>query len=437
MKTQYRNTIKSAKKAMEDGGFVRVADLRQAKAELLDEARAILDDCETERRTMTGTERREHDERVADARELNGIIERADIHNDEQRDAAAKHLAAKDGNLPDDGRLTFRDQSGNLYRSIKHGESFRTAIGAADDNMRAGRMIYGAATGDWQYADEEKRAYNAAASANGGYTLTTAMSARLIDLARARSVMSRAGATVVPLPDGADYLRLVVVETDPTAAWVSEGSLIPESTGTFGALEFRARTLAVFCKISLQLFRDSANAADIIENTIASAIALKLDESALNGTGAAEEPVGLLHSSNVTDSAAGGVFSYDKFLTAAGLCWAGDVEPTSVIQGAPLRTYISKLKDGEGRYAEGPPEWRAMGKYTSTQIGSTDSNATAYVGSFENAIFALRSGIEIEMSGVADDAFQRGQIFVRGMLRGDFAVGRSGDIVKLSGITGT
>jgi len=428
--------IKKAKSDMEAGRFVRTADLKQEKAKVVEEARAILDKADEQKRTLTSAERREYDDQMADARELAGIIERADLHNDELRSNAAKNLAGESGDLPDDGRLNFRDKDGNLYRSIKHGESFRTAIGATDDHMRAGRMILGAATGDWKYADAEKRAYSAAASVSGGYTLTTGMSARLIDLARAKSVVSQAGATTIPIPDGVDHLRLVVVETDPTAAWVSEGSTIPESTGTFGALEFRARTLAVYCKISLQLLRDSVNAADIIENTIASAIALKLDESALNGTGAAEEPTGLLHSSNVTDSAAASTFTYDKFLTAAGLCWAGDVEPKSVIQGAPLRTYISKLKDGQGLYHEGPPEWRAVNKYTSTQIGST-ADVCQYIGDFTNCIFALRSGIEIEMSGVADDAFQKAQVHIRGMLRGDFAVGRSGDVVKLSGITGT
>ena len=94
-------------------------------------------------------------------------------------------------------------------------------------------------------------------------------------------VMSAAGIQSVPMTS--EELKLAKVETDPTAYWTAEGADITESEGTFGALKLRARALAVYSEASLELMRDASNAAQLVEQSIAKALAAKLDSTCLNG----------------------------------------------------------------------------------------------------------------------------------------------------------
>jgi len=162
-----------------------------------------------------------------------------------------------------------------------------------------------------------------------------------------------------------------------------------------------------------------------------------LDESALNSAGVGEEPTGLLHSGNVTNRAIGGVFTFDTLINAKQAMWAADVEPTQFIGHPHLRGYIARRKSGDGEYQEAKvPEWTSLNRQWSSQLSST-ANQCAYLGTFENFFFVVCSELEIQISDVADNVFQSAQVAIRAMLRVDFAAGRSGDIYKLSGITGT
>jgi HK97 family phage major capsid protein len=414
------------------GPFVGTPEYWEAKnrrADNLDKVRAMVDKADSEKRAMTNVEKVEWDRLINEADILGRKIRLTEIN-----DAEWRAQAARDFGVFETTGIHLRGDDGKTIAAARHGESYRAALGLRDSGFSIGKLVFGMVTNDWRGASDERAVYSQGMNASGGVLVPQDVSGTFIDLARAQSVVSQAGAMTVPMTS--ESLRVALVESDPTAYWTAENAAITESEGTFGAIELRTRALAVYCTCSLELIRNAANAQSIIENTISKAMALKLDYSCLNGAGAGEEPVGLLYSDRVQTSAVGGGFTYDALLNAMALGWAVNVEPTSWVMGTSLRKVVSKIKDGDGLTMALPPEAASLRKYHSNQLASADANGTCYVGDFSNCLIGIRSGIEIEVSNVADYVFKRKQVAIRGLMFADFAVARANDIVKMTGIVG-
>lgn len=61
----------------------------------------------------------------------------------------------------------------------------------------------------------------------------------------------------------------------------------------------RPTTLAAIVPVSIELLKDAANAAQIIESALTSALSLKLDQAIMQGSGSESEPLGILNHDSV------------------------------------------------------------------------------------------------------------------------------------------
>lgn len=413
---------------------------RQTRAAWLDNSRAILDKADEEKRGLTFGEREELGTLKAKSDEILRKIDRAELQNNVERGEQERHNRAADGEEPrgGTGNFCFVDEDGSEFRSLAPGESFATAVSGdaarALPSNAAGRIIIGAITGHVDRLPEELRDYVAASDIAGGFQLAPEVSGQIIDKARALLVMSQAGCQVLPMKT--EQLRVVKIETDPTATWVAEKEEIPESAGTFGAIELRARTIAVYCEMSLDLARDASNAAQIVEDTIAESLAKGLDQAMLSGpSGSGTQPTGLLYS-GVDTLAVNARVTMDHWLRASEQAWENDVEPDTIIFPPKVRGIVARTKDGLGLPLGWHPELANHRKLTSTQVTSTSTDTeTSYIGTFRNCLLGIRSPIEIQASDVAGAVFRKRKIAIRGFMRADFAPGRNNDIVRLVGIS--
>ncbi|MFF2297400.1 phage major capsid protein [Arthrobacter sp. NPDC058127] len=103
----------------------------------------------------------------------------------------------------------------------------------------------------------------------------------IIDLARNYSAVLKAGANVVPMD--AVTLNIGRLTGDATAAFRSEGSAITASDTTFDQVQLTAKSLNALVVGSTEFFADAPNADSLVANSIAKAIALKIDLVALYG----------------------------------------------------------------------------------------------------------------------------------------------------------
>jgi len=263
------------------------------------------------------------------------------------------------------------------------------------------------------------------------------MSGRLIDLARAECVASKAG--VVTLPMESSEVRFLKILTDPTATWTGEITEISESSGTFGLMTLHARPLVAMTLVSEDLLADVSNVGEVVENQLAVAIGKKLDSGILNGieSGEGRTPTGLRTSEDLTDQAVDASYAPDQLLTALCTLETGNVPPPyAMIMHPTAASYIRKKKDGQGLYL-GLPEDVDVPRHVSSQVIAADgtSNQTLYFGNFGNIILGVRQRLTIEISKSAtSSSFAKRQVGVRAVMRCDYGIARAGDIIRLTGV---
>ena len=329
----------------------------------------------------------------------------------------------------------WQDQDGNFVTVLRGDESLSKRliqsgeIRVEERSLDIGQAICSLITGRWPEDGVLHRAMAGGADASGGYFLSTILSSQIIDLARKQSVLMLAGAQTV-LMDSSE-LAIVRVLTDPAVGFVAENADIPLVEPTFGRVTFRARKLAAIVSISSELVADSPNAAEEVRAQLGKVLGLALDLSALSGTGAGEEIVGIFSHEDVQEMSAVGSPTYDDVLDAVQL-----VEDQNGIARAYLITpntknTLSKIKDSAGNYLVVPAGITELNRFITKQL----TDAQAVVGDFSQVLFGVRSDVSIEVSTEGGDAWTKDQVSIRIKWRGDAQLAQAAHLVRLVGIT--
>jgi HK97 family phage major capsid protein len=132
----------------------------------------------------------------------------------------------------------------------------------------------------------------------GGYLIETKYAAPILQLALNEMKVRQAGARVIPLES--KTTQVAKLESNPVPAWRAEGAAIAESAGVFGSVTLTAKSLACYCKISLELMEDSSeNFGNVLGGALATAFAVELDHASLYGLGTSNQPRGIKNTSGV------------------------------------------------------------------------------------------------------------------------------------------
>ena len=312
------------------------------------------------------------------------------------------------------------------------------AEGGSSHDVSIGRLIRASALGEWDGGLNEFRAQQSIGSGSGGGFVTPGMlSARIIDLARAEARMVQAGASVIPVETS--KLSFATIEEDPTAHWRAENADIPESGVTFGERLFDAQTIAILVRGSVELMEDGVNVDALIEQTIASQIALGIDFAGLHGTGIGQ-PLGLLNHNTGSRTANfidldGPLTNYDPMSRAVQACWENNVEAGDFLIAARTAGELDRLTDTENNPLRQPRSVADRMMLVSNQvrtdleasIGSPptlQSDASAiFTGLWSDYYLVVRTDLVLEATRVAGDTFKKMQVLIRGYARVDgFAV---------------
>lgn len=214
-------------------------------------------------------------------------------------------------------------QNGNRFASLRlpakakvHGalNAFKGET-AERDAFIAGNVILAGIFGNLaaqQFCNNHGLQVSASMTSNenskGGFIVPDEMSAALIRLREERGVFPQFANRV---PMGADIIRVPRLLADVTAYWSGEGLEITPSDATLGDAELMARKLAALTKVSSELDEDAVvDIGDMITQSMAYAMADKIDDAAFNGNGESQYGgvLGLsnaLHANAVVGAAAG------------------------------------------------------------------------------------------------------------------------------------
>lgn len=311
-----------------------------------------------------------------------------------------------------------------------------------------GRLFRAMATKDWTGARLEKKALGEATGASGGYLVPEEHVREVKERVTAQAVVRRAGATVYPM--ATDTLNIPRVSGGATAYWVGENTQIPAAEQTFAQVQLVAKVLAAMVKVSNQLLQDTSGAAEAaIRRDVAKVIALAEDMAFLQGTGAANEPLGILNTSGVNQvslGANGGTPTFDTIYDALYQCELNNGVASAWIMHPRTKNTLRKIKDSQGQYIynvspslKEPDSLVGIPVFLTTQtpinltVGSSTDCSSIFAGQFDEAIIGERLGMEfaIDQSGAA---FEYYQSWIRSISRLDFVLRTPEVFCKVTGV---
>jgi HK97 family phage major capsid protein len=255
-----------------------------------------------------------------------------------------------------------------------------------------------------------RRAAQVDSDVSGGYLVSANSAFGIFELARAQTAVARAGAKTLPIR-GTDSVNLAVVEADPTFSWTRELETFDLDAATaFGTRKLQARKVITQIELSYEFFR-TINGAQTILDLLSKALSAEIDRVCLSGDQAVSGgacPTGILNVSGIsTVAATGGTLTLDQLLTVLGTLQAANVEPNSLILPPAVNTFLSKVKDGDGRYLnELPSDLASLQKIVSSKMAAQ----TAIMGDFQQLILVPFG--EMEISVQKDVASRRGSYLV-------------------------
>lgn len=377
-------------------------------------------------------------EEEAEVRRIEGEIDRADYQT--------QHGGPGDAQKRFTAAVETRAQGNPLILTPeKRMRDFvRGRYPAEHEDLSLGKFIRGWLTGHWHEAELERRAMSEGTLSAGGHMVPTPLSATVIDKMRNLAMVTRAGATVVPMES--QTLKLARLTTDPTAGWFNENATITASDGVFDAVTFTARKLAALVKLSVELVEDASNVTSLIEDTLAQVLALELDRVALHGTGTAPEPKGInaYSTTDVPEVSMGTngaqLTSFDKLADTYFTAVTNNAAPTAAIFAPRTAQTIDKLKDTTNQPLVAPASWANLQKLVTNQVridltqGTSNNASNVFLGDFSTVAVGMRTSLILEASREADTAFADGQVWIRAYLRADVQLLQGKKLCVLRGI---
>lgn len=245
-----------------------------------------------------------------------------------------------------------------------------------------------------------ERSFTTAAGNGAGLVETRHLGNDFISVLRDKMVLDKLGVSYLT---GLHGNCAIPKQTGAMAAyWVAEGSAPTASNPVIGQVSLAPHTVGAYCDITRTLMLQASPDADaIVQNDIFSALALAIQDAALNGTGANGQPTGILNTTGVTTAsiATDGAPTYAELVGFAGDIdewfinggkWLINNKSFSTLRGTKRfatsggdRT-MADIVDGQKYVADEPA-------YTSAQL----AEGSAIFGKWENVVIAMWGALDL------------------------------------------
>lgn len=184
-------------------------------------------------------------------------------------------------------------------------------------------------------------------NASGGFTVPIHLHSEIVDKARSKSVLERAGCSTV-LMDG-PQLHVPALVEDAEMKTKSEGGPFNRSKLKFGTRILSAMTGGCVVELSRELWEDSEELlARQLGTFLAAELARQVDEWGLSGSASAE-PQGILQRDiDNTDSDSVGAIDWTDLSDAATKVRERNHEPTVAIMHTTIRDDLLSIETGDG-----------------------------------------------------------------------------------------
>ena len=358
----------------------QIKDLKERRANLVHQAREILERAEQEDRELTAQEREQYDRLFEEAQNLKSRADRleqqllteAELETSPGPRAGLQRADEPATDQPQDESRRAGPVQVELRRSVT-GESRIVEIHDPEvDQQRMEVFRRYLVYGDRALSAEEKRALQADSSSAGGYLVAPERFQAELIAALDDQVHVRRLARVLPPLTKAASLGAPSLDADPADPdWTAELSIGTEdSTMAFGKRQLRPHPLAKYIKVSKTLIRSATlPVEEIVRTRLAYKIAVTQENAYLNGSGAGQ-PLGVFTASDngiptSRDVSSGNTTTELRFEGLQSALYTLKAQYRQRAQWLFHRDAIAqlaKLQDGEGR-----PIWQP-----SVRVGEPD-----------------------------------------------------------------
>lgn len=273
-----------------------------------------------------------------------------------------------------------------------------------------GKKMGKTARGFFLPSDVQKRDLTAGTNNAGGFSIQTDLrandfismlrNAMIIDQLGARMLTGLVGQVAIPKQSGA-----------ATAYWVAENTAPTESQQVLAQVTMTPKTVGAFTDISRRLLlQSSLDVENMVQSDLAAVLGLAIQQAAINGTGASNQPTGLLTA--ITASVIGGtnglaptwqnMIDLETGVAAAN----ADIGSMAYLTNAKMRGKLKSTQKFTG--TNGMPVWDAgntpINGYRCGVTNAVPSNLTkgTSTGVCSAAIFGNFSDLIIGMWGTLD-----------------------------------
>lgn len=241
-----------------------------------------------------------------------------------------------------------------------------------------------------------------------GYTIDITLAKDVIQQARAKTVAGRAGVKFLEM--GPDFKWPRITSGVAPAARAEAGN-VAEVDETYGLVPAAPISLAGMLKVSVEVLQDGGELLErAIQADMLGAINNKIDNLFLNGTGADNEPTGLITLTNTSGtvalgSGAGGDVDWDDIITGAAAIRENNYgEFISVVMNPRTLAGLGKLKEATtDAYLKRPDYVSDMVIFDSSQVskaktvGGTTTCADLFIFDPNQFFIGIRSDIRLEV----------------------------------------
>ncbi|MGH4020338.1 MAG: phage major capsid protein [Pseudonocardiaceae bacterium] len=262
----------------------------------------------------------------------------------------------------------------------------------------------------------------------------------------------------------ADTLSIPRLQTDATANWTAEGAEITPSDPTADTLTAVPRKLAALSYVSNEVLDDSnPEIGDMIGESLARSMSLKLDLGFFEGTGTAPEIRGLKNTASIQTVSMGAngaaLTNLDPIADALGMLREQDAVGSAIVMHPRTWRALTKLKEqtsgnnkpllaehsmspagqvGGGARGDSVGSIYDVPVYISSQLSVTETQGTSnaassiYVYEAQRVIAVMRLDGTVEVD--PSPKFSADQTAVRGKLRADMVVPYPEAVVRVLGV---
>lgn len=321
--------------------------------------------------------------------------------------------------------------------SVRKNETIKRKLNIENRGLNIGKYIRGIATGNWENAENEKRAMTTAGT---GTLIPRELSADIIDMAREVSLFTSADVPVIPMKS--NNITISRVKKDPVFSFKQEAKSGVSAEFELESVELKSKTCYGYAYVSLEAIKSSKNLDFIIYDVFSKAIANSIDKAMLYGqyntnTTSYDDfaPAGIMSDEGINKLTAVEGQGYDTFIKAISKVRKENGDPTSYCINSDTEELLSLLKTSDGQYLNPPQAIAKLNKVVSNQLNSDEeSGSDALVFDPLSMIIGIQNEIQIQMFDNTDECIKNGLVGFRVYAMIDCIATQPKHICKIEGI---